>query len=48
VGVHLDGFSPQYDEALRTLHQKSGKLVAQDSFDLIGLLYLDADADRIH
>jgi hypothetical protein len=46
--AHLDGFSPQHDEALRTLHQESGELVAQDAFDLIGLLDLDADADRIH
>ncbi len=28
AGSHLDGFPPQHDEALRTLHQESGKLVA--------------------
>jgi len=45
---HLDGFSPQHDKAFRTLHQESGELVAQDTFDLIGLLDLDANADRVH
>ena len=45
---YLDGFSPQHDEALRTLHQESGKFVAQDSLDLVGLLDLDTDADGIH
>lgn len=45
---HLDGLSPQHDEALRALHQESGKLVAQNTFDLIGLLDLDANANRVH
>ena len=48
AGSHLDGFSPQHDEALRALHQESGELVAQNTFDLIGLLDLDANADRVH
>jgi len=45
---HLDGFPPQHDKALRTLHQESGELVAQDAFDLIGLLDLNANADGVH
>lgn len=45
---HLDGFSPQHDEALRTLHQKSSELVAEDALDLIRLFDLDANSDRVH
>lgn len=28
AGSYLDGLPPQHDEALRTLHQESGELVA--------------------
>ena len=45
---YLDGFSPQHDETLGTLHQKSGELVAEDTLNLIRLFDLDADTDRVH
>jgi hypothetical protein len=46
--TNLDRFSPQNYEALRSLHHKSRKLVTQDPLNLICLLDLDADPDRVH
>lgn len=42
-----DRFSSQDEEGLGSLGQETGKLVHEDGFDLIGLLDLDADADRV-
>jgi hypothetical protein len=42
-----DGFPPQHDKALRTLHHESGELVTQDPFDFICLFDLDRYPDGI-
>jgi hypothetical protein len=36
-GTDTDRLSPQYDEALCTLHHKASEFVTQDSFDLVFL-----------
>ena len=43
----LDGLSSQDDKVLCTLHEEAGKLVAQNLFNLVGLLDADADAHRV-
>lgn len=45
--TYRDGLSPQYDEALRSLHHESRELVTKNTFYFIGLLDLDAHADRV-
>jgi hypothetical protein len=46
--MHLDRLSTQNDEALRPLHQKSCKFMAENALDLICLLDLDADTDGVN
>lgn len=41
------GYSSQDDERLGAHHEEAGKLVREDVFDLVGLLDLDAQADRV-
>lgn len=43
----LDRLPPQDKERFGTLRQESRKLVDQDVLNLVGLLDLDADADRV-
>ncbi len=45
--MHLDGFSTQHDEALRSLHQESCEFMAENALDLICLLDLNANTDRV-
>ena len=45
---NLDWFSPQNHETLRSLHHEPRKLVTQNPLNLIRLLDLDADPDRVH
>ena len=48
TSTDLDRFSPQDHETLRSLHHKPRKLVTQNPLNLIRLLDLDADPDRVH
>lgn len=41
-------FPTEDDETLRSLHHEASELVAQDVFDFIGLLDLDAHAYRVY
>lgn len=45
--THLDRFPPQNKKVLSSLRQEPRKLVHQDMLNLIRLLDLDADADRV-
>ena len=45
--LYLHGLSPQYEERFRPLCQKSGELVHQNVFNLVGLLNFDANPDTI-
>ena len=46
--VYLDWLSSENEECLRSLRQKSHKLVHQDVLNLIRLLDFDADSDGIN
>ena len=48
TSTHFDRFSPQNHEAVRPLHHKPRKLVTQNPLNLIRLLDLDADPDRVY
>jgi hypothetical protein len=43
----MDWFPPQHNEILRALHHKSSELCTENALDLVGLLYSDADTDRV-
>lgn len=46
--THLDRFSPQYNEALCTLHHETSELMAQNSFNLVCLFDLDTESDGVY
>jgi hypothetical protein len=45
--TRLHRLPAQHYEAFRSLHHEPRKLVAQNAFNLIRLLYLDAKADGV-
>lgn len=45
--VALDWFPAQYNEILRSLHHESGELVCEDTLNLVCLLNLDTEPDRV-
>ena len=45
--THLHCLPSQYNEALRPLHHETRELVAKNSLNLVGLLDLDAQANRV-
>lgn len=47
MATYGNWFSSQNEKGLGSLGQETGKLVDKYGFDLVGLLDLDADADRV-
>lgn len=47
LATHRDRLSPQYNEALRSLHHKPRELVTKYALNLVRLLDPDAHADRV-
>lgn len=45
--VALDGHAPEDDEGLGAHHEEAGKFVGEDALDVVGLLDLDAEPDRV-
>ena len=46
--AHLYRLASEDDEVLGALHHEACKLVAEDAFDLVRLLDLDAESDRVN
>lgn len=46
--TYLYGFPAQNNKALCSLHHESGEFMAQNTFYLVGLLDLDAQANGVH
>jgi hypothetical protein len=47
VQTHLNRLSPQNEEVFGSLRQEPRELVHENILDLVGLLDLDRDADRV-
>jgi len=45
--AHIHGLAAQHKEILSAHHHKAHKLLAEDLFDLVGLLDGNADAQRV-